>query len=180
MQTTRVTRSVSSKLRRKGEDSGKHFLFPPPSTNHRSQIRNVPPPPAPPYPDFGWKTWDHLGLSFLQDKISERAEQYTPHTRGEPTLRGLSTRNYPARYSAETQTQTASSTRTWAPKILPLLSNCILMNFPNRDELSFLRVTAFPKLSRRGLQLRILFSNSPTFSATGILRPRLFFPSVRG
>ena len=178
MQTTRVTRGVSSKLRRKGEDFGKHFLFPPLSKNHRSQIRNA--PPAPPYPDFGWKTWDHLGLSFLQDKISERTEQHTLHTRGEPTLRGLSTRNYPTRYSAQTQTQTASSTRTWAPKILPLFSNCILMNFPNREELSFLRVTAFPKLSSRGLQLRTLFSNSPTFSTTGILRLRLFFPSVRG
>ena len=154
MQTTRVTRGVSSKLRRKGEDSGKHFLFPPPSKNHRSQIRNA--PPAPPYPDFGWKTWDHLGLSFLQDKVSERVTQ------------------------SRHKTQTASSTRTWAPKILPLLSNCILMNFPNREELSFLRVTAFPKLSSRGLQLRTLFSNSPTFSTTGILRLRLVFPSIRG
>ena len=142
------------------------------STNQRSQIRN-----APSYTAFGWKTWDHLGLSFLHDKISERAKQHTPHTCGEPTLRGVSTRIHPARYSAETQT--ASSTRTWAPKILPLFSNCVLINFPNREELSFLGVTAFPKLSSRGLQLSTLLSSSPTFSTTGILRLRLFFPSVR-
>jgi len=47
-----------------------------------------------------------------------------------------------------------------APTIPPVLVlNDILMNFPNRDELSFFNVRAFPKLSRRGLDDRTRSSN---------------------
>lgn len=42
------------------------------------------------------------------------------------------------------------------------------MNFPNLEELSFLRVTAFPKLSNRGLALSTFRSSSPTLTIAGI------------
>lgn len=64
------------------------------------------------------------------------------------------------------------TTHTCAPLILPFLSNWILMNFPKRDELSFLSVTAFPKLSSRGLQLKTLPSRSPTWTMMALLASR--------
>ena len=44
-----------------------------------------------------------IATSGVRDIQYIKVQQHTSHTRGEPTLRGLSTRNYPARYSVKTQ-----------------------------------------------------------------------------
>jgi len=49
-----------------------------------------------------------------------------------------------------------------APAMCPDLVNSIRMNLPNRDELLFRRVCAFPKASRIGFALRIWSSSVPS------------------
>ena len=53
-----------------------------------------------------------------------------------------------------------------APETFPLTSNCMSVNLPNRDELSFLTVLAFPKASSKGFDSRTCKQPSLSYKAT--------------
>lgn len=64
----------------------------------------------------------------------------------------------------------------FAPAIAPAGEKNILINFPNRLELLFLIVWAFPKASKMGFACRICCSSNPRDGSAGDDRSLTFLP----